>query len=282
MPITLEEALDELYGVAPEEFVLVRARLERELKASGDPEGAAQLRRRRCPHLAAWAANQLVRRDPDGIAQLFEITAEVAAAQQAALEGGSAEDLRAVTRERQRVIDGLADTAVRLLSGVAPKPQQYRDNIVATLDAASLEPERGAELRAGRLTQPLLAPAGFGPLDAALVAGTAKRSARKPSSREIERARREVEKARRAAADAAAVVEEVDADVTSSQLQLETARAHVDDVRRALERAEAAAAEAERQVATAEEAAETARRNAREAQARLEEAEARLAQLERG
>jgi hypothetical protein len=277
---TYDAALGELYGVSPEEFVLVRSRLERELKAAGDADGAAELKRRRRPHLAAWACNQLARRDPEGVEELFEVTGHVAAAQQAALDGGSGHDLREATRERQAALDRLADAAVRLLNGSAPKPQQYRDNIVATLDAATMEPERAAELRTGRLTQPLLAPAGFGPLDAALVTGASTSRARTPSSRELDKARRAVDKTRAAAEDAAAVVEEVDADVTSSQLLVETASAHVGEVQRALERAESSATEAQRQLGVATEAAETARRGARDAMARLEEAEARLASLQ--
>jgi len=277
---TLDTALDELYGVAPDDFILVRSRLERDLKAAGDADGAATVKRRRRPHLAAWACNQLAREDADGVAELFEVTGQVAAAQQAALDGGSADELREATRERQEVLDSLADAAVRLLDGAAPKPQQYRDNIKATLDAASMEPERGEELRSGRLTQPLLAPAGFGPLDAALVSSAAKPRTRKVSARELDKARRDVDKARKAAEDAVKVVEEVDADVTSSQLAFETASAHLGEVQRAIERAEEAASEAQRQIAVASQAAETARRDERDARARLEEAEARLASLQ--
>jgi chromosome segregation ATPase len=280
VPLTFEVALDELYGVAPDEFILVRARLEKELKAAGDADGAAALKRRRRPHLAAWACNQLARRDADGVAELFEVTGQVAAAQQAALDGGSGDELREATRERQQVLDSLVDSAVRMLNGAAPKPEQYRDNIVATLDAATMEAERSEELRAGRLTQPLLAPAGFGPLDAALVTSASKPRARRASTRELDKARRDVDTARKVAEDAAAVVEEVDADVTSSQLHIETTSAHVGEVQRALERAEEAATEAQRQLGVATEAAETARRNARDAMARLEEAEARLASLQ--
>ncbi len=280
MEPTFDDALDELYGVAPDEFVLVRARLEKELRSAGDADGAAALKRRRRPHLAAWACNQLARRDPDGVARLFAVTGEVAAAQQAALAGGSGDELREAARERQQVLEALSDEAVRMLDGAAPKPSQYRDNIVATLDAASMEPERSDELRAGRLTQPLLAPAGFGPLDAALVSGANAPRERRASARELDKARRAVDKARREAEDAQAVVEEVDADVTSSQLQLDTATGHVGEVERALERARDAATEAARQLSVAREAAETARRNARDATARLEEAEARLASLQ--
>ncbi len=280
MAVTLDRALDELYGVAPDEFVLVRARLEKELKAAGDADGAATLKRRRRPHLAAWACNQLARREPDRIVELFDVTAQVAGAQQAALDGGSGEALREAAHERQRVLDSLADAAVRLLDGAAPKPAQYRDNIVATLDAATMEPERSEELRSGRLTQPLLAPSGFGPLDAALVTGAAKPRAGRVSTRELDKARREVDQARRAAEDAAAVVEEMDADVTSSQLHVETTSAHVGEVQRALQRAEEAATDAQRELGVATEAAEAARRSARDATARLEEAEARLASLQ--
>src|SRR3954451_15244743 len=50
-----------LYGLAPEEFTAERNALAAELKAEGDPEGAAHVKALRKPTRAGWEVNRLVR-----------------------------------------------------------------------------------------------------------------------------------------------------------------------------------------------------------------------------
>jgi hypothetical protein len=278
---TLDEALDELYGVRPEEFVLVRSRLERELKSAGETEAAGVVKRLRRPHLAAWACNQLARDEPDEIAALFEATADLAAAQQRTIGGGDADELRVATRRRQEILDALVDAGLRTIARHAPKPAQYRDNIAATLDAATLDSAAAAELRAGRLTQPLLPPSGFGPLDPMTVPRSTPAPARKVSHRERDTARRELERAQAAAASIAADADEADAEVTSADLAAQSALAHVQEVDRAQERARDALAEANARLTEAQARAEQARLAVREATARVQTAQARLESLDR-
>jgi hypothetical protein len=279
-PIDPEQALDELYGAAPEEFTLVRSRLERELRDTGATDAAAELKRRRRPHLAAWAVNQIARRDPDAISELFSATTDLAAAQRAAV-GGNPDELRDATRRRQDVLDELTNAAVRVLSGHAPKPAQYRDNVAATLDAATLDEAAAVALRSGQLTQPLMARASFGPLDPATIPGSSTPTRRRPSSREVAKARREVAQAQRAADAAQRAADDADAGVTSAELATQSAQSHLEEVDRARERARESLAGARSALTDAQEAAAAARRGAREARARLEEAEARQAALAR-
>ena len=277
--VGLDEALDELYGVLPEEFVLVRSRLERELRAAGDVDAAADVKRRRRPHLAAWACNQLARDDPEGISALFAATADVAAAQQHAIAGGDADELRAATRLRQEALDALVEEAVRTLAGHAPKPAQYRDNIAATLDAATIDGDAAGHLRAGRLTQPLLPPALFGPLDVAAVPGAAPRPPRKPSNRERDQVRRDLERAQQAVRALAAAADEADAGVASADLAAQSALAHLEEVDRAQGRAREAVAEANTRLTEAQLESQQARLALRQAMAEAQAAEARLADL---
>ena len=245
MTVALDDALDELYGVRPEEFVLVRSRLERELKAAGDNDAANAVKRLRRPHLAAWACNQLAGDDADGIAALFEATASVATAQQRTIGGGDPDELRTATRERQQLLDQLVDAGLRALARHVPEARaEYRDNIAATLDAATLDPEAAALLRAGRLTQPLLAPSGFGPLDPTAVPGAEPRVVRKPTSRERDRARRELERAQDTVETLAAAADEAEAEAASADLAAQSALGHLQEVDRAQERARDALAEA--------------------------------------
>jgi len=279
--LDLDRALDELSRVRPEEFVLVRARLEQELKAAGDRDAAAEVKRRRRPHLAAWACNQLAHDDPDAIAALFEATAELAAAQQRTIGGGDPDELRVATRRRQDLLDALVDRALRSLDGHAPKPAQYRDSIAATLDAATLDAGAACELRAGHLTQPLLPPAGFGPLDPATLPGGPTRPARRVSSRERDKARRELERTQAAVRALASAADEADAVVASADLAAQSALAHLEEVDRAQARAREAVADANARLTDAQREAEGSRLALREAMAEAEAAEARLTDLER-
>ena len=266
-PTALDRALDELYAATPEEFVLVRARLERGLRDAGETEAAADVRGRRRPNLAAWTCNQLARTDPQGVAALLDATRRVLDAQMRAGPGASAAALRDAAKERNALIDRLTDAAVAGLRGRVPQPEGYRPSIAATLDAGSLEPEHAVELRTGRLIRALAAPAGFGPLDAAATGEGADARARAETAREaVAAARREATAVANAAKTAAA-------ELTSATLRADAATAHLEEVERALERARTSAAQTEEQ-------ARVARARADEAQAAADAASAALRKAE--
>jgi len=274
----LDDALSELYQAAPEEFVLVRSRLERALKQAGEDSAAAELRRRRRPHLAAWACNQLVHREPDLVDALFRATNEVVDAQQAALQGKDGDRLREVTRERQEVLEEAATAAIQLLRGRAPKPETYRDNIISTLDAATVDGEHARELQAGTLTQTLRAPAGFGPVGTAALPLAPPRA--RPSAREVERARSALEKARSEHDALAAAAEDAAAELSSAEMHVHSTSEHVRDVMDALERARETEQAAREQVEISRRALADARRAAEDAADRLRQAQVRLEALE--
>jgi len=273
----LEGALDELYAAAPDEFVLVRSRVERELKAAGEAEAAKEVHRRRRPHLAAWATNQLVRRNADDLAGLLDVTARVAQAQHGAVRGGGGDDLRELTRERNEIIDRLTSEGVQLLRGHAPKPDTYRDNIAATLDAASLDPARSDDLRTGRLTHPLAPPAGFGPDPAGPVGSAAPRG--RDDRKVREKAKREVAQAQKRAEGLADARDDARAEQASAEIEVESAAAHARDVEQALGRATASLEQAAARSRAARERAEAADREAAIAISDVREAEARLKEL---
>ena len=54
--MTLDEALDELYGVGPDEFVAERKRLARELKDAGDRAAADAVWKTRKPTVGSVGA----------------------------------------------------------------------------------------------------------------------------------------------------------------------------------------------------------------------------------
>ena len=241
-------------------------------------EAAKEVHRRRRPHLAAWATNQLARRNAGDVAELLDVTARVAHAQHGALRGGGGDDLREITRERHEILDRLAADGVHLLRGHAPKPDTYRDNIAATLDAASLDPARSDELRAGRLTQPLAAPAGFGPDPAGPVVPAAPRGRDDRKARE--KAKRGVAEAQKRAKELADARDDARAEQASAEIEVESAAAHARDVEQALERATASLEQATARSRTARERAESADREAAIAISDVREAEASLKELE--
>lgn len=151
--------VDALFDLAPDEFVAARDALAKARRAARDREGAAAVKQLRRPSLSAWTLNQLARRHADDVRTLVAQGAVLAAAQDEALAGGDV-DLRAAGRERTATLRRLTRLAEGILAGRGGAA--HRDEVVATLTAASIEPEAGRRLLAGRLTEPLAAPSGFG------------------------------------------------------------------------------------------------------------------------
>ena len=85
-----EQASDELFGLAPEEFVAARDGLARRLKREGDAETAARVKALRRPTLSAWAVNQLARARGRELEPLLDAGERLRSAHQDALAGGGA------------------------------------------------------------------------------------------------------------------------------------------------------------------------------------------------
>jgi hypothetical protein len=150
--------VDALYDAAAEDFVAARDALAKALRSSGERDAAALVKQLRRPTRAAWALNQLARRHADDVRSLVDLGRALADAQEQALAGHQV-DLRQAGRARMEVVRHLT----RLAEGIlGPGAAAQRDEVVATLTAASTDPAAGAELVAGRLAEPLGAPAGFG------------------------------------------------------------------------------------------------------------------------
>jgi hypothetical protein len=158
--VTLDEALDELYGVAPGEFVATRKALAKRLRADGDADGAKELGGARRPTTAAWALNRLARERPDLVDDLIERSSELRAAQ-ARASADTADELRQASADRRAALDGAADSAVALAGAVATNPDAHRDAIAATLEAASVDETLGTALRHGRLVREAAGAVGF-------------------------------------------------------------------------------------------------------------------------
>src|SRR3954453_4939984 len=172
-----EDAIDALYAGELEDFVGTRDALAKELRAAGDRDGAAEVKKLAKPTRAAWAVNRLAREHPDEIRALVQAGEALAGAQEQLLDGADAAVLRGAAEAARPLVGGLgaagaAGAARRLVdarAAEAPVDGAARDKVRATLHAATVDAEVRAEVAAGRVTKERSA-AGFGGLDALVAA----------------------------------------------------------------------------------------------------------------
>jgi hypothetical protein len=147
------EAADELFRLAPGEFVAARDELARRLRREGDAEAAAEVKALRRPPLSAWAVNQLARDRGRELERLVAAGERLRAARQTARAGEGADELGAATRAEREAVAGLVEAALELLREAGhPATGTTRDRIAITLDAAASDPQAADLVRRGRLT----------------------------------------------------------------------------------------------------------------------------------
>jgi hypothetical protein len=221
--MTVEELIDELYGLPLEEFTQARNDAARELRRAGRREEADRVKALRKPTAAAAAVNRLVR-EHRGEVEAF--LAAAASLRDAQLTGKG--DLADATRREREALEQLTE------AGGASVRQ--------SLLAAAVDEQAAHAILAARLEHEL-EPRGFGTLLAQpLPAGAKRRSAPQapaepppPKKKPDDRAAREkVREAKAALADAAAAERQ--------------ARRSWDAARRELEQAQAALEKAQRQL----------------------------------
>lgn len=261
----VDDAIDDLYGLAPGEFVAARNELVKQLKKKGDKEAAGTVAALRRPNAAAWAVNQLARRRRADLEQLIGLGAALREAQAEAMAGADADELRNAGRARREAVAALAGVAAAILAEDGSSPAAHLNAINATLEAATLDPEAGETVLQGRLTAELEPPSGFGaggdaesvprdrPAKAAAPARTAAAGKAKADRRKA---------AEDAVAEARAHHDELNDEAVAAAGRAESAR-------RAAEQAKAEAVSLARQL---EEAEKRARELAREADAAKREA----------
>jgi hypothetical protein len=145
----------------PADFTARRDQRAKELRQGGDASTAKVVKGLKRPSVAAWAINVLVREKPGEIDRLNELGNQLREAQ-ARLSG---DELRRLSKERQRLTTALAGEARRLASsrGHALTDAAVRQ-VEETLTAALADPAAAAALGTGRLVNPL-EHAGIGPVD---------------------------------------------------------------------------------------------------------------------
>src|SRR3954462_6051451 len=140
----LDSVAEDLYGLPPEEFTGAR---DETAKRASDPALKKAIKSLRKPTVSAHAINELVREHPDEIDELLVLGDELRSAMT-----GNKGDVRRLTEQRRDLVSSLV---------AADLPAAVRDDVTATLEAATADPELGAAVRSGRLVKPLRY-AGFG------------------------------------------------------------------------------------------------------------------------
>jgi hypothetical protein len=149
--------VDGLYGAPLERFVAERGELVRTLRQQGEREEAARVARLRKPSVAAWAVNQLVRTQPQSVAELFEAGDALRDAHRTATSGsGDGSTLRTASQRERAAVDLLLQAARGLLTSEGHElSPAIIDRVADTLRAAALDTGARALVRDGRLEREL-------------------------------------------------------------------------------------------------------------------------------
>ena len=199
----------------------------------------------RKPTAAAWAVNQLSRRDPKRIEALIEAGRELRRLESELLEGrAGAEALRAAAGRERELAEALVEEARELLGERGGKAgSSVIDRVSETLQAAAVDPEVEAPVRRGTLTREQRA-AGVGVLaaDVSVRERTPPRKApsreRSAEARRAERAAaRGLERAESARARAAERRDRTREAMREREQELDAAEGELEAARAALEKA---------------------------------------------
>jgi hypothetical protein len=149
--VTLDDALDELYGAPLDEFVAVRKRVAKQL-AGDDAKTVAALRK---PNVAAWTLNQLARRERRDVDLLLDAGHRLRQAQAGVLRGEERKAFEQARRTESDALKRLTSAAERLLRDErGTVGSSVLAQVNEGLRAAAID-EEGRELLArGRFTEP--------------------------------------------------------------------------------------------------------------------------------
>jgi hypothetical protein len=224
----LDTELDRLFAAPLGEFTATRDELVRSLKASGEDDAAADVKKLKKPVVSAWTINQLVRAQP----QLMKALVDAGEAIESA---SGTEELRRASSDRKRIIAELLKAARSLLQGAGHNPSATTlDRVSNTLLATTTESAR-TELIGGRLSEDL-APSGLEAWGLSSFAeergsedpGETARDKAEQLAGEADAAERAAREAERAVADARAELDRAEGAARVAVARAEEARARAD------------------------------------------------------
>jgi hypothetical protein len=240
MPTPAEE-IDRLYGLPLDQFTPARDQAAKQLRAGGDRASAEEIKRQRKPSVAAWALNQMRRRDPDRVIELLDAGEALRSAQDRLLSGGDRGLLRKAAARERELVGHLAEAAQEVLATAGhPAGPTIQNRLRETLHAAAGNPEARELLGAGRLIRDYqmsdLGLSGAGVFAGAPPTrpkpGAADKKADAARHRKQQALRRKIEQAR-------AKREQLAEELASAESAVAGARRELREAERALDRAQA-------------------------------------------
>jgi hypothetical protein len=143
--------VDELFTMAPAEFVAARNALVKALKADGHREEAAAIAALRRPTVPDWALNSVALQEPDVVADAVDAAEQLRSVQAAALgDPAAASDLRDSMAQVRQAAGALRKAAEGLLRR-AGRPAGDMSALTTRLNETMVHPGLLAQLQAGRL-----------------------------------------------------------------------------------------------------------------------------------
>jgi hypothetical protein len=235
--VTLDEAIDHLYGTELDAFTTERTRLARELRDAGDREAAERVAKLKKPTVAAWALNQLARKRRRDVDLLLDTGHRLRQAQEGVVGGADRASFEQAQKTERDALRRLTQQASQLLGGAS---SQVLSQISQTLRAAAIS-EEGRELLArGRFTMPLETEGFdvFGALPAARPARPKKQAPTTKANEELKKARERLRELEQRAKTAERDAERLKSEWKKSERAAESARVAVADAQRHLTQAQ--------------------------------------------
>ena len=274
--VSIEEVADRLYALEPEEFTA--ARDEAAKKADGDDRKTIKSLRK--PTVAAYVVNMLTRVNRDDVEALVDIGEEL----RGAMAGKG--DIRELSERRRNMVRDLvhaaSEAAGRELTAAV------EEEVAATLEAATADPDLGAAVLSGRLVKPLRY-AGFGTLPdlddvvaTPLTAGTPSTKKGAPKNAVDKKSTTKKAAPPKAAAETSRKQDDASAaELTRLRTQVLDLAGAADDAQRRYEQASRAVADARKLLDQTEKERADAHREASAAHKETERARRELGKLER-
>ncbi|MET9789865.1 hypothetical protein [Streptomyces canus] len=264
----MEAVLDELYTTPPSDFVARRETLAAAARTAGRADDARRIRAARRPTLAAWAANLLLRSQPEESRQFLELGRALREAYQAL----DAESLKDLAAQRRRVVSALSRQAAQLARDTGYRlSQPVQQDLEATLRAVLADPDAADQWAGGRLVNALTPPSEFRPGSAPVAEKADTHSRPAPPSAPRGRASKdELAERRRARQEQLARAREA---AEAAERRLSEERARQADVDAELQRARERTEQARRRMSAIEEQLQQAREECRQAETEQQEAE---------
>jgi hypothetical protein len=149
----LESAVDQLQAVPLEDFVGERKRLAKELRGAGEREAAAELAKLQKPSAPAWSLNHVAREEPEPVAAWLDATDALREASARADRTSGAALRAAMTAHRDATRRLLATVRDSAHPNGRALTEPMLDRVRALLQAATADPARAEQLRAGRVVE---------------------------------------------------------------------------------------------------------------------------------